>query len=105
MRDSSFVHALAEHLREALGFLHVHVSAPPESVNWQGFVGRFLRELTNLPSFGAVMKAVSEDRSLSQSLLRYPVLQREAGFAFPAENARALFFLHYLAPLLKRYVL
>lgn len=105
MRGNSFVNALTEHLREALAFLRERISAPPESVYWQGFVGQFLRELVNLPSFGPVMEIISKDRLLSQSFLCYPLLQSEAGDTFPTEKAGELFFVHYLGPFLKRYVL
>jgi hypothetical protein len=105
MRGNSFANALTEHLKEVLAFLRERISAPPESVDWQGFVGQFLRELVNLPSFGPVIEIISKNRLLSQSFLRYPLLQSEAGDTFPTEKAGELFFVHYLGPFLKRYVL
>jgi len=38
MKGNNFVEALAQYFRGALAFLRQHISAPPESIDWQGFL-------------------------------------------------------------------
>lgn len=97
--------ALGKYLREVLPVLQQRASAPPQSLNWSGLIHQLFKELISLPTIQQVVRIVGEDSSLSQSLLRYPPLYPESGHVFPTEQATNLFFLYYVSPLLKRYVL